>query len=50
METPKILEIEYCFCITLWKHEPIGSDELVKLCENYIEWKTATTYRVGKRG
>ncbi len=32
MDTPKIFESEYRFCLILWEHEPIKSSELVKLC------------------
>ncbi len=49
METPKIYESEYRFCLILWKHEPVKSTELVKLCEAELGWKKATTYTVIKR-
>ncbi len=49
METPKIYESEYRFCLILWKHEPVKSTELVKLCEEELGWKKATTYTVIKR-
>ena len=49
METPKIFESEYRFCLILWKHEPVKSTELVKLCEEELGWKKATTYTVIKR-
>ena len=29
MDTPKIFESEYRFCLILWEHEPIKSSELV---------------------
>ena len=31
MDTPKIYESEYRFCLILWAHEPIKRRELVKL-------------------
>ena len=49
METPKIFEKEYKFCLILWDHEPIRSGDLAKLCEEQLGWKTTTTYTVIKR-
>ncbi len=34
------------FADLVWKHEPIGSGELVKLCERELKWKKPTTYTV----
>ncbi len=49
METPKVFESEYRFCLILWENEPIKSSELVKLCEEQLGWKPTTTYTVIKR-
>ena len=49
METPKIFESEYRFCLILWEHEPIKSSELVSLCKEQLGWKPTTTYTVIKR-
>ena len=49
METPKIFESEYRFCLILWEHEPIKSGELVALCKQQLGWKNSTTYTVIKR-
>ena len=49
METPKIFEKEYKFCLILWELEPIRSGDLAKLCEEQLGWKTTTTYTVIKR-
>lgn len=49
METPKVFESEYRFCLILWENEPIKSTELAKLCEAELGWKKATTYTVIKR-
>ena len=49
METPKIFESEYRFCLILWEHEPIKSKELVRLCQEQLGWKATTTYTVIKR-
>ncbi|OUN20754.1 BlaI/MecI/CopY family transcriptional regulator [Flavonifractor sp. An82] len=49
METPKIFESEYRFCLILWEHEPVTTTELVKLCQSQLGWKRTTTYTVIKR-
>lgn len=49
METPKIFESEYRFCLILWENEPIKSSELVNLCRDKLGWKPTTTYTVIKR-
>lgn len=49
MDTPKIYESEYRFCLILWAHEPIKSKELVALCQQELGWKPTTTYTVIKR-
>lgn len=49
METPKVFESEYRFCLILWENEPISSKELVKLCGKRLGWKPTTTYTVIKR-
>ncbi len=49
METPKIFESEYRFCLILWEKEPVTTTELVKLCQEKLEWKRTTTYTVIKR-
>ena len=49
METPKIFESEYRFCLILWENEPIKSSELVNLCRDQLGWKPTTTYTVIKR-
>ena len=49
METPKVFESEYRFCLILWEHEPVKSSELVALCKDQLGWKPTTTYTVIKR-
>lgn len=49
METPKIFESEYRFCEILWENEPVTSSELVRLCNEKLEWKKSTTYTVIRR-
>ena len=54
METPKIFESEYRFCLLLWEHEPVNSTRLAALCKEELGWSKATTYtvirRLGERG
>ena len=49
METPKIFESEYRFCLILWENEPTTPSELAKLCLARLGWKRTTTYTVIKR-
>ena len=49
METPKIFESEYRFCLILWEREPVTTTELVTLCRERLGWKRTTTYTVIKR-
>ena len=49
METPKIFESEYRFCLILWEHAPINSTKLVQLCKEQLGWSKATTYTVIRR-
>ncbi len=49
METPKIFESEYRFCLILWENEPAKSARLVELCRERLGWKPTTTYTVIKR-
>lgn len=34
------------FAEIIWKHEPISSGDLVKLCEAEMSWKKSTVYTV----
>lgn len=49
MDTPKVFESEYRFCLILWENEPIKSSKLVELCTEQLGWKPTTTYTVIKR-
>jgi len=49
MDTRKVFESEYRFCLILWEHEPVKSSELVNLCKEQLGWKPTTTYTVIKR-
>ena len=49
MEQLKLCESEYRFASIVWDNEPLGSGELVKLCEQAFGWKKSTTYTVLKK-
>lgn len=49
MDSVRVTEGEYRFCLILWEHEPIKSTELVRLCQEKLGWKETTTYTVIKR-
>lgn len=49
MDTPKVFESEYRFCLILWENEPVKSSELVRLCKEQLGWRPTTTYTVIKR-
>lgn len=49
METPKIFESEYRFCLILWENEPINSAKLARLCNEKLGWSRTTTYTVIRR-
>ncbi len=41
--------VETHFADIIWEHEPLGSGELVRLCERELGWKKSTTYTVLKK-
>ncbi len=49
MQTPKIFESEYRFCLILWENEPVSSRVLSDLCKERLGWSKTTTYTVIKR-
>lgn len=48
MNDYKLAQSEEKFADLVWQNEPIGSGELVKLCEKELAWKKSTTYTVLK--
>ncbi|MBR6557510.1 MAG: BlaI/MecI/CopY family transcriptional regulator [Clostridia bacterium] len=46
MNDLKLGEVESRFADIIWENEPVGSGELVKLCEKELNWKKPTTYTV----
>ncbi|MGL5647596.1 MAG: BlaI/MecI/CopY family transcriptional regulator [Clostridium sp.] len=49
MKELKLAETEMKFAKIIWEREPIQSGELVKVCEEKLEWKKSTTYTVLKK-
>ena len=49
MEEVKLGVVESQFADIIWANEPLPSGQLVKLCEEKLEWKKSTTYTMLKR-
>ncbi len=49
MEETRLGAIETRFAELIWRHEPLPSGELVKLCWEELSWKKSTTYTVLKK-
>jgi len=49
MKEYRLTESEEKFAELIWQNEPIGSGDLVKLCEKEMNWKKSTTYTVLKK-
>ena len=49
MEELKLGAVESKFADIIWEREPIPSGQLVKLCEQRLEWKKSTTYTMLRR-
>lgn len=46
MKEIELGDVQAAFADIIWNHEPIGSGELVKICERELKWKKPTTYTV----
>ena len=46
MKSVELGEVQAAFADIIWEHEPVGSGELVKICEQELGWKKPTTYTV----
>lgn len=46
MSTERLGAVESRFADLIWRHAPLPSGELVKLCERELGWKKPTTYNV----
>lgn len=42
-------EAEARFADIIWEREPVGSMELVRICEEQLDWKKSTTFTVLKK-
>lgn len=49
MKYYKLTESEEKFAQLIWQNEPVGSGDLVRLCEKEMNWKKSTTYTVLKK-
>lgn len=49
MEKKLVYDGEYRLMRIVWEHEPLGSGELARLCEEQLGWKKSTTYTVLKK-
>ena len=49
MKQFKLGEMETAFARIIWDNAPVSSGELVKLCEEKLDWKKSTTYTMLKR-
>lgn len=49
MDNTKLGIVEAQFADIIWDNEPLGSGELVKLCQEKLGWKKSTTYTVLKK-
>lgn len=49
MEKFKLGEMETAFAEIIWENAPVTSGNLVKICEEKLEWKKSTTYTMLKR-
>ena len=41
--------VESRFADIVWEHAPLSTAELVKICQQQLEWKRTTTYTVLKK-
>lgn len=46
MEQYKLFDGEYKFLQVIWRHEPVNSTQLCKLCLEQLGWKKSTVYTV----
>ncbi len=45
----KLGAVESRFADIIWTHEPMTTNELIRLCEKELQWKRTTTYTVLKK-
>lgn len=49
MEEMRLCNSDYRFMTIVWEYAPVGSGELVRLCQEKLGWKKSTTYTEIKR-
>ena len=49
MDDLKLCDSDYRFMSVVWESEPVGSGQLVRLCQDRLGWKKSTTYTVLKK-
>ena len=49
MKEYNLAKSEEKFAEIIWQNEPIGSGDLVRICEKEMNWKKSTTYTVLKK-
>ena len=49
MSDLKMGTAEARFADIIWENEPLSSGQLVKLCEDVLQWKKSTTYTILRR-
>ena len=49
MDDTRLGAVESLFADIIWKNAPLSSRDLVKLCQQQLEWKKSTTYTVLKK-
>ncbi len=49
MEERRLCNSDYRFLTIVWNHAPVGSGDLVRLCQEELGWKKSTTYTEIKR-
>ncbi len=46
MDDLKLCDSDHRFMSVVWDNEPVGSGQLVRLCQDKLGWKKSTTYTV----
>ena len=49
MDDTRLGAVDSQFADIIWKNAPLSSRDLVKLCQQQLEWKKSTTYTVLKK-
>ena len=49
MDDLKLCDSDYRFMSVVWESEPVGSGQLVRLCQDRLGWKKSTSYTVLKK-